>query len=408
MALAGKLAGIVSSVLVFVMLAGAGCQEQRAEPAAPTTGPQAASTPAGVDTRENRPREETPVPPVSQAAPDVKQEKAEPAKPEPSGPAVELVLKFVPERATTYRITTEYQRSIEWKGSPSAKPKPGVFTDGRTGNHIELTFEQRVMKVQDDGNALLEITIKGLKYVREVENKVVLSFDSSKPEDSENPLAVLIGKGYQVKMSPKGQVVEIANVEPARQAMLGGLPGQNVALRLLSDNEIRDRHEIVALSALKDPQVRPGQTWSSVRTFSFDDLGAKSYERVYTLKQAGRVGLAPPEPVGTKVGGASPTLRSPTANAEGRLAVVEMKAIPSAALAEELHKRQRANPLARMSDNADSYQGRLVLDLDSGQVREYGEEMRNEWIIADPASVEGQLAALRMAAWRLQRLERVQ
>ena len=330
---------------------------------------------------------------------------AEASEPEPSGPAVELALKFVPGQTRTYKGTTELQKSVEWKGSPAAKP--AQFTDGRTGNHIELTFEQRVVQVQDDGNAVLEITIKGLKYVGEVVNKVVLSFDSSKPEDSGSPLAALIGRSYQVKMSPKGQVVEIANVEPVRQAMLGGLPGQNVAVRLLSDNEIRDRHEIVALSALQGGQVRPGQTWSSIRTFSFDDLGVKSYERVYTLKD---VGCAPHTDSKDRevAGGGVQSTPYATDNSAGRLAVVEMKAIPSAALAEDLYKRQKANPFTRMSDNADSYQGRLVLDLDSGQVREYGEEMRNEWIVADPTSVEGQLAALRMAAWRFQRLEWVQ
>jgi hypothetical protein len=362
------------------MLVVAGCQTQRAAAPAPTTEPQAASTPAVVDTRESKPAEGTPAPAVSQTAPEIKQEKTEAGKPEPLGPAVELAMKFVAGQTTTYKVTTELQKSVEWKGSPSAKP--AQFTDGRTGSHVELTFEQRVQQVQDDGNAVLEITIKRLKYVGEVVNKVVLSFDSAKQEDSDSPMAVLIGKSYQVKMSPKGQVVEISNVQPVRQAVQGGLPGQNVAMRLLSDDEIRNRHEIVALSALKDRQVRPGQSWSSIRTFSFDELGAKTYERVYTLK--------------------------PVQQDSGRLAIVEMKAIPSAAMAQELHKRQTANPFTRMSDTADHYEGRLVLDLDSGQVREYGEQMQNEWIIADPTSVEkGQPAALRMAAWRLHRLEQV-
>jgi hypothetical protein len=134
----------------------------------------------------------------------------------------------------------------------------------------------------------------------------------------------------------------------------------------------------VALSALKDRQVWPGQTWSSIKTFSFDDLGAKTYERVYTLKQAGRVAL------------------------------VEMKAIPSAALAEELHKKQTVNPFANMSDNVDSYEGRLVLDLDRGQVREYVERMQNEWVIGDPTAMQtGRPAAIKMAARRLYRLEQV-
>jgi len=334
MVLAGRLAGVVSIVLVFAMLVVAGCQTQRAE-----TG-----------------------------------------KAEPSGPAVELALKFVPEQAATYRLTTESWKSVEWKGAASAKPPK--FTDGRTGSHVELTFEQRVEQVQDDGNAVLGITIRRVKDVIESVNKVVLDFDSARPADSDNPLAALVGKSYRVKMSSQGQVLEISNVEPVRQALQGNLPGHRVAARLLSDEEIRNRHEIVALSALKDRQVHPGQTWSSIRTFSFDDLGAKTYERVYTLKQVQQD--------------------------KGQVAVVEMKAIPSAALAEELHKRQTTNPFVSMSDNTDSYEGRLVLDLDRGQVREYVEQMQNEWVIADPVAVQaGRPAAITMAARRLHRLEQV-
>jgi len=235
-------------------------------------------------------------------------------------------------------------------------------------------------------------------------NKVVLDFDSARPADSENPLAALVSKSYRVKMSAQGQVLEISNVEPVRQALQGILPGHRVAARLLSDDEIRNRHEIVTLSALKDRQVRPGQTWSSIRTFSFDDLGAKTYERVYTLKQVGSGQLSVPS-AQTPADNRQLT----TDNSQGRQAVVEMKAIPSAALAEELHKRQAANPFAGLSDNTDSYEGRLVLDLDRGQVREYVEQMQNEWVIADPAAVQaGRPAAIKMAARRLHRLEQVQ
>jgi len=85
-----------------------------------------------------------------------------------------------------------------------------------------------------------------------------------------------------------------------------------------------------------------------------------------------------------------------------------MKAIPSAAQAQELHQRQAANPFVSLSDNTDSYEGRLVLDLDRGQVREYTEQMQNEWIIADPSSMQtGQPTAIKMAARRLHRLEQV-
>ena len=434
MAVADRLTEIVSGFLAFAVLAVAGCQGQQPEASATRLGP-ADNVPTGASrsvSRASSPRSEdgpgsptqdsalgSPTPSTQETphgvttsgtASEAKKVPAEAGQPELSGPAVELVLQFVPGRATTYKITTELEKSVEWKGAAAAKP--AQFTDGRTGNHIELTFEQRVQQVQDDGVAILEITIKGIKYVGAVVNKVVLDFDSARPEDAGSPLAVLVGQSYQVKMSPKGQVLEIAKLEPLRQAVDGPLPAHRVAQRLLSEDEVRARHEIVPLSALKESSVRPGQSWSSLRTFSFDDLGAKTYERVYTLKD---VGCA----VHTFPNGGDERSKSAdregvhgtpytTVSSKGRTAVVEMKAIPSAALAEELHKAAVVNPFARMSDNADSYQGRLVLDLDRGQVREYAEQMQNEWIIADPTSLEkGQPSAIRMAARRLHRLEQV-
>ncbi|MCU0913509.1 MAG: DUF6263 family protein [Planctomycetes bacterium] len=386
MAATGRLAVIAVNVLALVLVVVNGCQTPSVEaPARKDTA--VGNAPAGAEppqvgqdvVRGRTTHEETPHSAATSAvAPEVRPEPPAPAVSEPSGPAVELMLKFVSGRTATYRVTTEFYKSIEWKGAPAAKP--AQFTNGRTGNHLELTFAQRVERVQDDGGAVLEITMRRLKHVIESVNKVVFDFDSARPQDANNPLAALIGARYQVKMSAQGQVLEISNVEPIRQAMQGALPGHQVARKLLLDSEIRSRHEIAALSAVKDRAVSPGQTWSSLKTFSFDDLGTKTYERVYTLG---------PVPSG------------------GGPAVVAMKAIPSVAQAEGADIPHVANPLAKMSDNADSYTGRLVLDLDRGQVREYSEQMQNEWIIADPTSGRNP-AAIRMAAGRMQRLELVQ
>ena len=87
-----------------------------------------------------------------------------------------------------------------------------------------------------------------------------------------------------------------------------------------------------------------------------------------------------------------------------------MKAIPSAAMAEELHKRQTAGPLAGLFDNTEKYEGRLDFDLDGGRIREYVEEMRTEWVVADPAVMQDAAApprGLKMGARRLHRLELV-
>ncbi len=257
MAWAGRWAGVVATGFVAGVLALAGCQGQRAD--APGTQSEPAATGLRQGERSRSPEEivrgrttyeETPRGVTTNGnVAAAKKVPGEAGQPEPAGPAVELALRFVPGQAATYRLTTEYYKSIEWKGSTASKP--AQFTDGRTGNHVEFTFEQRVQQVQDDGAAGLEITIKGLKYVTEAVNKTVFDFDSARPQDANRPLAALIGKSYRVKMSPQGQVVEIADIEPVRQAEVGGLPDRSIADRLLADDEIRSRHEIAALSGLE-------------------------------------------------------------------------------------------------------------------------------------------------------------
>ena len=151
-------------------------------------------------------------------------------------------------------------------------------------------------------------------------------------------------------------------------------------MKLIAEDEIRDRHTIVPLAILDEGPVRLGQSWSDIKTFSFGDMGPKSFERVYTLKQVRQEG--------------------------DRVAVVEMKAIPPATGA-DVSGQPNVGPM--MWDASSEYDGRLELDLDSGRVREYGEQMRTEWAIADPGTMQDAagLAALKMAVTWLHRVELV-
>jgi len=369
-------AGVVAGIVISLLLLNSGCQKERSGAAGPKVETLSAlAAPAG-QAQAGTPATEAPRP----VMPEAQKERAALPEPKEAGPAVELALKFAAGQVATYKITTEAQKSVEWMGAPSAKP--ASFKDGRTGNHIEMTFEQRVQEVHDDGGATVEITIKTLKYVGESQSNVVLDFDSARDKDPTHPLAKLIGKSYRLHVSAKGQVLALIDVEPVRQAVKSDQPGGSTALKLLSDEEIKARHEVPPLSALKDAEVRPGQTWSNIKSFSFGMMGAKSYERVYTLKHAGR---------------------------KDGLAIVEMKAIPSSALAEQIHKQEAGGLFSRMFDNIENYEGRLELDRNSGSVREYVEQMQTEWVLADPAGEQegGRPAALKMAARQLLRLEQV-
>lgn len=297
-----------------------------------------------------------------------------------AGSLVPLSLRFSAGQVATYKATTEAYRSIAWVGPASGQP--AGYADGRTGSRVEITFEQRVQQVRADGNAILLITIQGLKFQGEVQNKTTLDFDSDRAEDRNDPLAALLGQSYRLEMSPKGRVVAVIDAGAVRQAVEGGASVSNVAGRLFSNEVIQDRHSIPPLSALEEDAVRPGQSWSDQKSLSFGEMGVKGFERIYTLTEVRQD--------------------------DGGSAVVEMKAIPSAAMAEEMHKRQADSPLAGLFDNIEKYTGRLDLDLDQGQVREYVDEMQVEWVVVDPAALRDPTAqprGMKMGARRLHRLE---
>jgi hypothetical protein len=302
-------------------------------------------------------------------------------KPEEQKPPVRLALKFAPEDSTTYKVTMEADKSVKWDGP--IPEKPTGFTGGHTGNKMEMTFAQQIQSIDDNGKATAKITIEGLKYLAKVKDNVVLDFDSSREEDLSSPLSRLIGQSYTIEITASGQVLKATNVGDARAAVKGGSSAHRTAVRLLSADSIKERHTIPALPAADKDQVRTGENWSSVKSFSFDLMGSKSYEKVYTLKEIKDMD-------------------------NRQIAIAEMDAIPSAEKAKELHKEQTAAFVSKMFDNTETYAGELKLDLTGGKVEECHEKLVSEWVIVDPnPKDEEQPAALRMTASRLYSIERV-
>ena len=364
-------------VAICLLLMICGCQKDRAT--APTTKVEPSVEPTeAVESSVPAPVESTPQEVTSEAP----EPQAVPPEPNEAGPPVRLALAFSRGQVAAYKVTMEAEKHVEWMGPEERKP--AGYSDGRSGNRLEMTFDQQVREVRDNGDAVLEITIRALKYVGRIQNRVVFEFDGANAQDQDNDLAALIGKSYSVEMTGQGKVVALADMESVRQAVPAGSPAYGVASKLFSEEVVRDRHNVPPLFALKEGQARPGQSWSDLKSFTFGELGLKGFERVYTLKRVRQD--------------------------DGRSALVEMKAIPSAAMAEEMHKRQGAGLPPGLFDNTDDYEGRLDFDLDHGRIREYGEEMWTEWVVVDPAAMQGTAPplALKMGARRLYRLDLVQ
>lgn len=358
-----------------------GCQEGTSGGGGAVVEREGAVGPADANTADMEMAAE---PAVVEAVPEVEGPEDEAEAREEAVWHVELRLRFSPGETRTYKVTSDVERSVKWEGDTSRKP--ASFRSAATGNHIEMTFEQQVVESDDEGQGVVEITIKGLRYLGRVRDKEVLDFDSTAADDAESPLARLIGQRYRVRMTAKGRVSAVVDVAAARAAVEGDTDAHETAQRLVADSVIRRRHEIPALTALEGEQVRSGEEWSSTRTIAFGRMGAKAYERVYSLtgveEQDGR-----------------------------RVAVVEMKAIPSAVAAEELHEAQPVNPFASMFDSQGSYEGRLTLDLDRGAIGEYFEHVDVQWVAADMSGAEegaASPAVLKMVAAELYKLERIE
>lgn len=303
-------------------------------------------------------------------------------KPEEQKPTAQLALKFTPRDSTTYRVMMEEEKGSKWEGAlPS---KPSTFKGGHTGNRIEMTFTQRIQSTDDRGNAVAEITIKELKYLVKVRDKTVLDFDSSREEDRNSPLGSLIGQSYTIETTASGRVSKVIDVSGARAAVTGSSSADKRATALLSADAIKERHTIPALPVTDKSRLRPGDNWSNINTFFFDMMGSKSYERIYTLQEI--------------------------KDTDGhQVAIAEMKAVPSAEMAKQLHKEQATSFFAQMFDNTETYTGELKFDLTTGKVEKCVEELRSEWLAVDPSAGQGDEKpdALRLTATRLYCIERI-
>jgi len=302
-------------------------------------------------------------------------------KPEKPRPSIELALKFAVGDVSTYKVTTEATKSVLWEGPEQTKPS--AFKGGYTSNRIELTFDQEIRSIAENGNAVAEVTIKQLKYLAKVRDNVIVDFDSSRDQDS--PLQKLIGRSYSIEITPAGQVPKVTKVAEVLSDIKGSTSAQRAARELLSDQTVKQRHSIPALPAVGKSRPNKGDSWRNLKSFDFGMMGTKSYERVYQFEGVHE-------------------------SSKGRVAVVVMNAVPSTGNAAKPANEQAAGFLSKLFDNTEEYTGRLQMNLDRGKVDQYTEELKSEWVAVDPESVQKddqEPAILRMTAVHFYQIVRI-
>jgi len=363
-----SLLNLCTAVTLSVLLLASGCEQPRQQVAGPVVESERPQPEEAVAQPQEQPPESVVQSEAAEAetaeeavAEPQEQEPVEPGPSEPPTAEVEtavIALKFSPQDSTVYELEKSSKQNVSWSGDLPDTPE---FQGGENNSRLEMTFTQQTESVDDRGSALAKITIHKLRYFVSVKGNVLMDFDSSRPGDKGHFLYGLVGKSYKIKISPAGRVT-VVDAGDVRAALAGNAVSsamRNRIAKLFSDEAIESYHGTLALPEEAPNPLKPGDNWSSVKGFSFGKMGAKSYERIYTLEQI------------------------KTENSR-KVAVITMSAIPSSEMAAELYQQQGATDIAKGFDHSGEYTGRLEFDLESGKVESYTEQIHSTWVAALP------------------------
>lgn len=299
--------------------------------------------------------------------------------PQEAAPAV-LALKFTPQDSTTYRVVSEAQQSVKWRG---AVPEEPAFAGGLKLHRIEMTFTQQIQSIDANGNAVAKITIDSLKYHSQTKDQPPIDFNSTDPNRPRSPLARILGQSYIIEISTTGEVTKIIDVNEAYNALAApSSPERRIPFAIIEPAAIKERHGTLVLPEPDKNKLQSGDNWSNTKTFSFGPMGSSSYERTYTLKEIKDVN-----------------------NRE--LVIVEMNTIPAPEMPQESHGEE--SDFLDTFDKTGTYTGQLKFDLTSGKVEKYSEKLDSKWsaILPPDRKMTEEPAILVMGAVRLYDLEKI-
>jgi hypothetical protein len=268
-------------------------------------------------------------------------------------PAAELKLNLTERAETVYKVVLQSSKDYEF-----VQPSINKTKERHTISHVETVFAQKIESIDKEGNATANITIKELRYSMEEPQGKTMDFNSIAEGSSSDPLYSVIGQSYKIKITPDGKV-GIVDSKTARESGKDGFAKQFTE-RFFSDEDIAKRHQVFALMDAGKALYKKGDKWSTVTASPPGMLRQRSFDKVYTLTDIRDEG-------GNKV------------------AVIDMNAVPSSKRAENMSKKEEveAEFFTNNFEEKDTYDGRMILNLTTGEIDSYRETLRAEWFVAE-------------------------
>jgi predicted small lipoprotein YifL len=166
------------------------------------------------------------------------------------GPKARVLLNFTPDDVTTYKISTATIKDFRFEQPSLTPPK---LKEEQSGTTIDVTFDQKIEEVQEDGSAVATITIKEVAYLVKEKNEVRFDFDSTREADKGRGFAKVIGQSYKIRIAPDGKVT-VVDAKDVAGLNIAGHEGQ-LAKAFFSEKQICERHQVPALPSGKANRV---------------------------------------------------------------------------------------------------------------------------------------------------------
>lgn len=266
----------------------------------------------------------------------------------------DLKLKYEPGQTATYKSITEFRKDYKFE-----QPSLNTVTEKLTITVSEITYDQTIEEVDDNGNAVANITIRGFKYNAHSPQGMQIDFDSSKNAETDEPLMKVIGKSYKIKLDTAGRVLGVIDAKDIRNAAETGDAKKIVQVTFNNEN-IKKAHSVLALPDTNQNRILVGASWNRIQASPKGMFKPKNYEKIYTLKKIDKQ--------------------------KGKnVAIVEMSVIPTSKRPEkgESEDDRGMGLFEKLFTSSDDYTGRLVLDIDDGSIKNYREKLTAVWIAAE-------------------------
>ncbi|MFI4911745.1 MAG: hypothetical protein ACIAQZ_08780 [Sedimentisphaeraceae bacterium JB056] len=248
----------------------------------------------------------------------------------------------------SYKVTRETVKEVSFEQPSLNKSKLDT-----TKSVVEMTFDQKVDNVNEDGSVVLDITIKGIKLYSKGQKGVNNDFDSTRDADKKDALNKLIGKSYKIKMDVDGKAT-VADVSGIKSSATS-----REAKALISSDAIEMRHSIIPMPEEGPAVIAKNKSWMTLGATPKGALQPKAFEKEYKVE-------------------------SIKDTAEGSVADVKMTAIETNKTVEGFDASSGGlGVMANIFDSTSNYTGDMKYNITTGKLVSYSENLTTEHVAAE-------------------------